>query len=393
MHKPWHTIILGAGAGGLMCAGSFGTRKLVLEHNDRPGAKLSVTGGGKCNFSHEALSAKDYVSTRPHFCQPALAAFTPQDFTQLLRAAPIPFTRLENGQLFARRAADITQWLFQRAQAAQTVFSFQTQVLQVRREKDLFCVHTSRGPYYAAHVVVACGGLSYPALGASALAWQLAGSLGLPAVPPRPALVGLRAPKPLRDTCAALAGRSLPVSIRVGKHREEGPLLFTHEGISGPAVLQSSLYWQEGQMLEINFLPGTEVLAFLRAHKQSPELFSRLLNEKLPAKISQALLGPLDQRAADASKEVLLAAAQCLNRWELHPAGTAGYTKAEVTAGGLDTASFYPGTLECKSIPGLFAVGEALDVTGRLGGYNLHWAWASAMAAARALAGRELVHK
>ncbi len=384
----WHTLIIGGGAGGLFCAGSFAAPKLLLEHNRRPGEKLSITGGGKCNFGHRSVTAGDYLCSHKHFCKNALAAFGPQAFAQLLKQAKIPFDELPSGQFFARSSPEITRFLTQRARQQNTTISCQTQVLGLTREKDLFCVRTSRGNFYARQVVVAAGGLSYPALGATGLSFQLAQALGLSVTPLRPALVGLSVPQPLRAACKALAGNSCPVEVSVGKHTERGQLLFTHEGVSGPAVLQSSLFWNEGEKVQINFLPQLSWAQFLAQHKNEPTSFSKLLSPHLSAKIIKTLLGPLDVRAADASKDVLRRVEQTLQAWQFVPTGTAGYTRAEVTAGGVDVTQINPHTLECKTLPGLFFIGEALDVTGRVGGYNLHWAWASAFCAAQELAKR-----
>ncbi len=384
----WHTLIIGAGASGLFCAGSFAAPKLLLEHNRRAGEKLSITGGGKCNFGHGSVTAADYLCPQKHFCKNALAAFGPRAFAHLLEQAHIPYDEWPSGQFFARNAPEITRFLLQRAQTQNTTISCQTQVLGLTRGKDRFCVRTSRGPFYARQVVVAAGGLSYPALGASGLSFQLAQSLGLSVAPLRPALVGLRVPVPLRAACKKLAGNSCLARVSVGKHTEEGPLLFTHEGVSGPAVLQSSLYWHEGEEVCINFLPRLSWAQFLAQHKHAPAPLSKLLSAHLPVKITQTLLGPGDVRAADASKGLLRRAEHTLQAWRFIPAGTAGYTRAEVTAGGVDTTQINPHTLECKTQPGLFFIGEALDVTGRLGGYNLHWAWASAFCAAQELAKR-----
>lgn len=381
----WHTIIIGAGASGLMCAGSFNAPKLVLEHNSIPGKKLNITGGGKCNLTHLNISARDYVSTQTHFPHAALAAFTPQDMLELIRQARLPVDIKENGQIFARDARQITQWLYQRAKQHNTSFSFNTRVLRISYEKNLFCIQSSIGKLYASNVVLACGGLSYPDLGATGFAWQAATQLGLTAQAPRPALAGLQMPADFRAICRSLTGNSLPVSIRCGKHTETEQLLFTHRGISGPAVLQTSLYWKEGEPICINFLPQLDVLSFLREHKTQKNSFSKLLAPFLTEKIAKHLLADLDVRAADAPKQVLCQTAVRLNALTVVPTATAGYTHAEVTAGGIDTKQLLPQTLVCKNIPGLFVIGEAVDVTGRLGGYNLQWAWSSAWAAARAL--------
>lgn len=380
----WHTIIIGAGASGLFCAGSFAAPKLVLEHNKYAGAKLNITGGGKCNFTHLPISERDYVCQQKHFVHSVLAAFTPAKIIHLLEEAHIPFTRQENGCLFAKNARDITQLLFQRAKENNTSFSFNTEVLQILRENNLFTVRTSKGLFYAHHVVVASGGLSYPQLGASGFAGQTAQSFKLPVVKLRPALVGLRVDKKWRERCRLLAGNSLPVQMNIKQHQEEGSLLFTHEGFSGPAVLQSSLYWQEGEKMIINFCPSLEVLSYLKEHKQDNRTISKILADFIPVKIAKTLLQENDVKMPDATKQQLVQASQAINHFEFTPVGTAGYTQAEVTAGGIDTKSLDT-YLQCKTLPGLFFIGEAVDVTGRVGGYNLHWAWASAYTAAQAL--------
>ncbi len=273
-----------------------------------------------------------------------------------------------------------------RAREKHTEILHNTEVLHITWEQGLFRAETSRGAFYAQNLVLASGGYSYPSLGADGFAWRAAQELGLQTLPPRPALVSLTLPAPWRAVCRALAGNSLQAEVSAGKKKERGMLLFTHDGISGPAVLQTSLYWKEGEKLRLNFLPDTDAEMYLKEHKNNPQTFSKLLSPFISPKIAKAWLGELDMRAADSPKETLHAAAQRLNAVEIIPSGTAGFTRAEVTAGGLDTAQFHAGTLECKSLPGLFVIGEALDVTGRLGGFNLHWAWASAAAAARQLA-------
>lgn len=380
----WHTVIIGAGASGLFCAGSFAAPKLVIEHNPRAGRKLSITGGGKCNITHRQVSAQDYYSKHKHFCHHALATFPPDKLLALLQQNNIPYIEKEDGRIVTHRAAEVTEWLFQRAKANHTSFLFNTQVLQILAEPEQFCLLTSKGKIYTRHVVLACGGLSYPQLGATSLAWKIAPQLDLQTVSPRPALVGLRADTTWRPICRELTGNSLPVKITLDKHIEQGNLLFTHQGISGPAVLQTSLYWEEGKKLSINFIPHIDVGTFLQCHKQKNILFSKLLSPYISTKISTVLLQELDVPAANTTKSVLIAASKRLQHFDFIPAGTMGYTQAEVTAGGIEVSQFNPNTLQCKKRNGLFVIGEALDVTGRVGGYNLHWAWASAQAVANA---------
>ncbi len=383
---PYHTVIIGAGASGLMCAGSFNARKLIIDHNPRPGAKLAVSGGGKCNFSNLNISAAHYASQNKHFCKNALAAYKNTDFLKLLDENRVPWQQLPSGQLFAQNAQDIVRLLNRRAQQANTEFKLNTQALGIKKDgQGLYIVQTSRGNIKTQNLVLACGGLSFPALGASPFGVQAARALGLNIIEQSPALAGFTFPRELKQRTAPLAGNSLPVQIHCGKFSYTGPLLFTHEGISGPAVLQTSLFWNEGKSVTVNFLPGTDVLAFLREHKNSAKHFSALLAEKLAPKIAKALLAGGDVSASNATTAQLMQAAQCLNRFTFVPQGTSGWTKAEVTRGGVDTKELNPSTLQCRRHPGLFITGELVDVTGLMGGYNLQWAWSSGWAAAKAL--------
>ena len=379
-----HTVIIGAGAAGLMCAGSFNADKIVIEHNARPGAKLAVSGGGKCNFTNQTVTAAHYQSQSKHFCKNALAAYKNTDFLHLLESAAIPYTQMPSGQYFAQNAQEIVAFLVRRAQEASSRIWLNTQALKVERTSTGFTVRTSRGTVQAGRVVLASGGLSYPALGAGNFGFKTAREMGLTIVEPRPALVGLVLPKALRLQTVHLAGNSLPVAVKVGKFSTQGSLLFTHEGISGPAVLQASLFWQ-GEPVEINFLPQVNAAEFLRTHKNINKPFSALLADKISPKIAKTLLGELDVCAANATHAQLLNAAERLNRFCVVPAHTAGLTKAEVTAGGVDVRQINPSTLECRQIPGLYIIGELLDVTGLVGGYNLQWAWSSGFCAAQAL--------
>jgi len=380
----YYTAILGAGASGLFCAGSFNAPKILLDHNKIPGVKLRVSGGGKCNFTNRFVSAADYVSTHKHFCKNALAAFKPTDFIQLLDENNIQYEGRTQGQFFAKNAQEIVHFLIKRAQKANTDFSLNTQVLDVEKTNNGFMIRTSGGMLQAQHVVLATGGLSYPTLGASPFGLQLAQKFNLCTIEPRPSLCGLTFPKQLRNYYQILAGNSTPVTIQTGKHIFSDQLLFTHEGISGPAVLSISLYWQEGNVVRINFLPNVDLEKMLAQYKQKNQKVSSVIN--LPGRMAQVLLGALDQPLSNMTKSTFQAVVKRLSSFEFIPIGTTGYTKAEVTAGGIDTQELNPTTFETKKIPGLYIIGEVLDVTGRLGGFNLHWAWASGYAAAKDLA-------
>lgn len=384
MSDFFHTVIIGAGASGLFCAGSFSERKLVLEGNKKPALKVSVSGGGKCNFTNAYASAADYVCTQKHFCKSALSAFGPKDFIQLLQQNSLDFEERPGGQFFGKNAADLVRFLVRRAQQNNTQIELNTRVLGVQKMPGGFTVLTSRGKVETSHVVLACGGISFPALGASNFGVQTAQKFGLKIVPQRPALCGLVWPKEYAFL-GALTGNAVPARVSCGKHAFENALLFTHDGISGPAVLNTSLFWDENKPVSVNFLPSVNALDFLRAHKTTKQTVSQALSGEISPKITRALLGELDVRLPDISKDFLLRAAARLNAFTFIPARTSGYTKAEVTAGGVDTTQINPSTMEVKSVPGLYIIGELLDVTGRLGGFNLQWAWSSGAAAAKAL--------
>lgn len=379
----YHTAIIGGGASGLFCAGSFDAPKIVFDAKPKPALKVSVSGGGKCNFSNRFISAADYESTHKHFCKNALCAFKPADFTALLEKEHIPWEERTNGQLFAKNAADIVHFLIKRAKAHHTTLALGVQVLDVKQDTDGFLIHTSTGPVHARNVVLASGGQSFPALGGNGFGIKLARQFGLKTIPQRPVLCGLMFPKNLRPLCKALAGNSLPVIIKQGKYTFEGPLLFTHDGISGPAVLQLSLFWRTEIPVTIDFLPYQNATEVLATHKNSTQTLSSVFD--LPRKLAKTLLAPCDGPLATASRAQLHQAQQLLHHFSFIAPDTAGYTKAEATAGGIDTREINASTLQARHIPGLFIIGEVVDVTGNLGGFNLHWAWASGFVAAQTL--------
>ena len=381
----FHTAIIGAGASGLFCAGSFNAPKIVLDANSQPARKVAVSGGGQCNFSNRFVSAANYDSQHKHFCKSALSAFLPDDFIALLEQAHIPWEERTHGRLFAKNAADIVRFLVRRAKQNSTQLALGVRVLALRKENDFFILTTSTGNIRAKNVVLATGGLSFPSLGATSFGLQTARQFGLNVIEPRPALCGLLWPQELRARFSGLAGNSLPVTISQGKHRFTDDLLFTHAGISGPAVLQLSLYWQAQAPVQLDFLPGKSALEILREHKNTPQTISAVFARLLPGKTARTLLTPCDGPLAQATREQLQEAARILQQFQFQSPATAGYTKADVTAGGVDTRELAAATLEVRRVPGLFIIGELTDVTGNLGGFNLHWAWAGAWAAAQAL--------
>lgn len=387
-HAPVQdVIIVGAGAAGLFCAATCARRGrsvLVLDHGQRTGAKVRISGGGRCNFTNLHASPEQYHSNNPHFCRSALARLSPQDMLALCRKHGVPYAEKEAGQIFcATSALEIVGLLEQECRKASVDIRLGRRVRSVQRQSDRFRLTTDDGVLQAASLVVATGGLSYPNLGASGLGFEIARQFGLAVVEPRPALVPFLLAAQERRAFGPLAGVSLHCSVGSGGKVFRGNLLFTHKGMSGPAMLQASLSWVPGEALRIDLLPDTDILDVFMARRHSKVELRNLLAEHLPKRFSQVwcehrvLSRPLNQIA---DKE-LRTIAQALHAWEIVPKGTEGYATAEVTAGGVDTAELSSKTMEATNVPGLFFIGEVVDVTGQLGGYNLHWAWASGHAA------------
>jgi predicted Rossmann fold flavoprotein len=378
-------VVIGAGAAGLMCAaaaGRRGRRVVVLDHNDRPGRKILVSGGGRCNFTNLGVAPDRYLSGNPHFATSALKRYRPADVIELLRHHGVPWHEREHGELFCDRSAqDIVDVLLAECGAAGVDIRCGVKVGAVSGDGP-FTVATAEGGVVAAAVVLATGGLSLPKLGATGFAHSVARRYGLAVVAPRPGLV----PLTLADSDLALlrplAGISTEAVLSAGRARFREAVLFTHRGLSGPAVLQASSYWRDGEAVTVDWLPDLDAAAHLAARKVArPKAEIRtVLAETLPARLAEALAvragcpaGPIGQ-TPNASLAMLAAE---LKAWRLLPAGTEGWRTAEVTLGGVDTAFLSSKTMEAKGHPGLFVVGEAADVAGWLGGYNFHWAWAS----------------
>jgi predicted Rossmann fold flavoprotein len=380
-------IILGAGAAGLMCAisaGQRGRRVLLLDHAPEPGAKILITGGGRCNFTNTATAPERFLSDNPHFARSALDRYTPDHFIALVQRHGIAFHEKAKGQLFCDGSARaIVAMLLAEARDAGVDLRLAHRVTGLGLA-DLFRVETDRGAFSAASLVLATGGLSIPKLGASGFAYDAARQFGLHIKPTRPGLVPLTFGDDLLALMRPLAGVSLDVEATYLAHRFRDALLFTHRGLSGPAVLQISSYWREGP-IKFNLLPDLDAGAFLLDRKRTrpkAELHT-VLAEHLPQRLARAL-APDDKRVADLPDRTLRTLAQQLQAWTITPTGTEGFAKAEVTAGGIDTRDLSSKTMESGSVPGLFAIGEAVDVTGWLGGYNFQWAWASGWCAGEA---------
>jgi predicted Rossmann fold flavoprotein len=384
----WDVVVIGAGASGLMCAATAGARGrsvLLVDHAPQAGSKIRVSGGGRCNFTNRDVAAGHYDSANPHFCRSALARFPPPDLLALLEKHGIRYHEREAGQLFCDKSArEIVAMLQAECDAAGVRTLLGCQVSGVDPDPGRgFTIDTSRGPFRSAALVIATGGLSYPSLGASDFGLELARRFGLAVVPPRPALVPFVFTKADRELFRELAGVSLDAAVGCGGKRFTGKILFTHRGLSGPAALQASVRWTPGEPLSIDLLPETDILGALLPRRRSRAEPATILAGHLPRRLARlwctwrGLTRPIDQ-TTDRDLHALDAG---LHDWRITPGGTEGYATAEVTGGGVDTAELSSKTLEAKRVPGLHFIGEVVDVTGELGGYNLHWAWASGHAA------------
>ncbi|MEG0675757.1 MAG: NAD(P)/FAD-dependent oxidoreductase [Comamonas sp.] len=405
-------VVIGAGAAGLFCAaqaGQRGLKVLLIDHAEKVAEKIRISGGGRCNFTNRDLDVraphKHFVGQNPQFCRSALSRFTPADFIALMDKHGIAHHEKHKGQLFADRSAeDIIAMLLAECAAGQVQ---RWQPCRVKKIEFLagspneesaasYQIDTDRGLVNATSLVIATGGLSIPKIGASDFGYRLAQQFNLPLVERTPGLVPMTFDGDAWQPYAQLAGLALPVEISTGSKKARmafnEDLLFTHRGLSGPAVLQISSYWKPGTPLVINLAPEVDFEAELLAAKQrSRKLIANELAQWLPARLADAWVqqdAAWQRPIAEASDKALIALAQKLSRWEITPTGTEGYKKAEVTLGGVDSKVLSQQTMECKNQSGLYFIGEVVDITGWLGGYNFQWAWASAAACAQALAER-----
>lgn len=392
--QPPDVIVVGGGASGLMCAisaGYRGRRVLVLEKGPKCGLKILVSGGGRCNFTNTfADPGEHYLSQNPHFCISAMKRFSPQDFVDMVENAAIAYHEKTPGQLFCDESArDILAMLLQHcAWAGVEVRVMQEVTAVTAKGEGGFDVSTAGHVFSASKVVLASGGLSMPKI-ASDLAFRTARRLDLPVIEPRAALVPLTWNTRDKERYAALSGISLRAGTRCGGATFTENILFTHRGLSGPAMLQISSFWREGQHVLIDLLPGIDAEAWLREERDasSRQLLSTVLKRRLPNRLVEALANDwfIDQKIGSLSSRELVALATKLNGWEFRPGGSEGYRTAEVTLGGINTDRVSSKTFELREWPGLYAIGEALDVTGWLGGYNFQWAWASGWCCGQAI--------
>ncbi len=396
MLTNYDAIIIGAGAAGLFCAqiaGHHGKKILVLEHNERVGKKILISGGGRCNFTNLYIKSENFISENPHFCKSALARFTPEDFLKLIEKHQIPYFEKKLGQLFCKTSAkEITQMLLKECEEAGVDILTNCKMDSVVAIHELplrFTIKTSLGNFKSHNLIIATGGLSFQNLGVTSFAYKIAKQFNLNVITPRPGLVPLLWNKEDSKLYSDLSGISIDCIASCGKKSFRENLLFTHRGLSGPAILQISSYWKKGEAISLNLFPEIK-LADVLIHEKNIGNKSELKNF-LSQFISKRFLEVfLENRAPSKSlnqisDKDLYKIAQELQSWKIYPSGDEGYEKAEVTAGGIDTNELSSQNLECKKVPGLYFIGECVDVTGWLGGFNFQWAWASASAAANSI--------
>ncbi len=394
MTQSFDVAVIGAGAAGMMAAsvaGQRGRSVVLIDHAEKLAEKIRISGGGRCNFTNVDANWQNYLSQNPHFCRSALTRYTAQDFIALVKKHRIPFHEKHKGQLFCDRSAeDIITMLKAECDAGGVQWRMPVSVKAVAKDGERFRIATSAGEIFAARVVIATGGLSIPKIGATDFAFRLAKQFELPLVEPRPGLVPLTFDAGGWDPFVAMAGISLEIDIEAGEKKSRGhfreDLLFTHRGLSGPAVLQISSFWRDGLALTLNLLPALDVAQLLIDEKTSiKKALGNWLAQYLPARLAGGLLVAHDfkpeARVADLPDKQLRRLGDALNRWTITPNGSEGYRKAEVTLGGIDTRALSQQTMMANQAPGLYFIGEAVDVTGWLGGYNFQWAWASGVAA------------
>ena len=393
MLHNYDVIIIGAGAAGLMCAieaGKRGRRVWLIDHMAKIAEKIRISGGGRCNFTNIHAQPHCYLSQNPHFCKSALKQYTVQDFIALVRKHGIAFHEKKLGQLFCDDSSkQIINMLLTEARQAGVKLEGQTRVLEIEAVAAGYRVKTSRGDQSCASLVIATGGLSIPKIGATNFGYETAKKFGLNVIRTRAGLVPLTFDGVLLERCKTLSGLSVEAIVRYEKKVFAEGLLFTHRGLSGPSILQISSYWQDGEQIIVNLAPLTQVIGFLKEKKQSqPKLHaSNALSEILPRRLAQSICDEheCNGQLAALSDTKLAIVARAVNDWRIRPTGTEGYRTAEVTVGGVDTQELSSKTMEAKKCPGLFFIGEVVDVTGHLGGFNFQWAWSSGYAAGQAV--------
>lgn len=379
-------VVIGAGAAGMMCAieaGKRGRAVAILDRSEKPGKKILISGGGRCNFTNLYSEPKNFLSQNKHFCKSALARFTPGDFVKLVQKHHIPFREKKEGQLFCNRSAkDIVAMLEKECSEAGVEIISNCGITKIEKSGE-FLIRTNEGLFRAPSLAVASGGLSIPKMGASGMAFQLAEQWGIRVTSTRPGLVPLLGDMEFQSAFSGISGVSLSAKVSCQGISFRENILFTHRGLSGPAILQISSYWEEGKALVIDLWPDGDFYERLRENTHSKLRLDNFLSQFLPKRFSERFcekyltVKPVCQY----SEKELRSISGLIHQWVVVPAGTEGYEKAEVTCGGIDTEELSSKTMESKKVPGLYFIGECVDVTGHLGGHNFQWAWASGFAA------------
>ena len=385
-------IVIGAGAAGMMCAavaGRRGCRVVLIEHYRKLGEKIRISGGGRCNFTNLHCRPENYLSSNPDFCRSALARFGPADFIALVERHRIAYHEKTRGQLFCDGSAtQIVAMLRAECDAGAVAWRMPCEVRRVQRDPKRFVVETDAGVFSAPQLVIATGGLTVPKIGASAFGYRIANQFGLAVIAPQPALVPLTFDGPLREAFGSLAGIALDCEVQCGEGRFRDSVLFTHRGLSGPAILQISSHWSPGEPIAVDLLPHLDPERWLLAERDRKQRLDNLLASLWPKRLAalwcerNACAQPLNALSEKRLREI----AQGIHNWRVLPSGTEGYNKAEVTRGGVDTRELSSKTMAALRAPGLYFIGEVVDVTGHLGGFNFQWAWASGHAAGEAIA-------
>lgn len=384
--ETFEIAILGGGASGLFSAGLLGkTNKIIIDGGLKPARKVLVSGGGLCNFSNKNMGAEYYFSQNPHFIKSALAGFKPQDFLNILETNNIAYDLRPSGQYFAKSSKDILNLLLSKIDKLSTTFVFENKIISVAKSKDIFEIKTDRNIFYAKKVICALGGPTYKKLGGTSSAFKIAESFGHNIIKPYPALCGIVWDKKQKEFFKDLAGLTIKAQVSCQNKTFTDDILFTHEGISGPAIFKLSLYALKNKEILINFLPSINLREFLLQNKNDTKVLPNILAEIMPKHLAQVLLQDFNKTLPNATKQDLKYVEDLFCAYKLKVQNTYDYDKSEVCAGGIDTKEVSSKTFESTKIKNLYFIGECLDITGQLGGYNLHFAWASAKALVSAL--------
>jgi predicted Rossmann fold flavoprotein len=385
MNNQFDVIVIGAGAAGLMCSIEASKRNksvFLLEHTSKIAEKIRISGGGRCNFTNLYSDNNNFLSDNKHFCKSAFANYTQLDFINLVKKHCIEFHEKKLGQLFCNKSAkDIIEMLISECEQNKVCISLETKINTLEKNENFYVLETNKGIFSSSKIVVATGGLSIPKIGATDFGYKIAKQYNLKVTNLYPALVPLTFENETLEFCKSLAGVSVNASVKINKTVFDEGLIFTHRGISGPSILQISSFWKHGKEITINLLPENNVNEILKTRRiDTPkQSVSNILSDYLPNRLALAICHKLKiiDKIADTSNDNINKIAQSINKWTIIPTGTEGYKTAEVTLGGVDTKEISSSTMECKKQPGLYFIGEVLDVTGHLGGHNFQWAWSS----------------